>query len=142
MRLSIRWRRTLWNLLALAVLLGFSALVYGLTARALCQQVDGNLRAGFRRQVEGDPRLSGDRDRRQQYWGQELHEHNGIFSAAYGSGGKVLARTEELAASKTRPLRRSSRGARVFGVTGREAGTVGTERMNGPPADNREARPS
>ena len=34
MRLSIRWRLTLWNSLALAaVLAGFGALVYGLTAR-------------------------------------------------------------------------------------------------------------
>ncbi len=103
MRLSIRWRLTLWNLLALGVvLLGFSALVYGLTARALYQQVDGNLLGGFR-QVERDPRLSGDRDRRLHYWAHELHEHNGIFSAAYGSGGEVLARTEELTAESVPP---------------------------------------
>src|SRR5207248_6864777 len=49
MRLSIRWRLTLWNTLALAVvLLGFSGLVYGLLARALYASMDRSLLAEFR----------------------------------------------------------------------------------------------
>jgi hypothetical protein len=49
MRLSIRWRLTLWNILALGlVLLGFAAAVYGLTARALYEQLDDRLLAGLR----------------------------------------------------------------------------------------------
>jgi heavy metal sensor kinase len=96
--LSIRWRLTLWNLLALAaVLLGFSGLVYGLLVRALYQQVDGKLRAGFR-QIQQGRRVEVDRDGRLRYWIYELHEHDGIFGVAYGPDGKVHARTEELAA--------------------------------------------
>ena len=46
MRLSIRWRLTLWNTLALAVvLLGFAALVYTLLAGALYEQIDHKLLA-------------------------------------------------------------------------------------------------
>ena len=46
MPLSVRWRLTLWNVLALAVVLAvFSVLVYGLLAHALYEQVDRSLRA-------------------------------------------------------------------------------------------------
>ena len=46
MRWSIRWRLTLWNLLALAaVLLGFAGLVYGLAAHALYEKTDHDLAA-------------------------------------------------------------------------------------------------
>jgi heavy metal sensor kinase len=97
MALSIRWRLTLWNLLALAVvLLGFSALVYTLLRRALYQQLDAKLLAGLR-QLEQDPRLAADRAGRLRYWIYELHEHDGIFGVAYGPGGEVQARTAELA---------------------------------------------
>jgi heavy metal sensor kinase len=97
MALSIRWRLTLWNLLALAaVLLGFSALVHFLLVRALYQQLDGKLLAGFR-QIERDPRAAADRDGRLRYWVYELHEHEGVFGIAYGPDGRVRARTEELA---------------------------------------------
>ena len=41
MRVSIRWRLTLWNTLALAVMLAcFAALVYGLLRHALYEQTD------------------------------------------------------------------------------------------------------
>jgi hypothetical protein len=46
MRLSIRWRLTLWNLLALAgILLGFGALVYELLEHSLYQRLDRSLAA-------------------------------------------------------------------------------------------------
>ena len=48
MHWSIRWRLTVWNTLALAVVLaGFSALVYGLLARSLYQQLDQGLLAAL-----------------------------------------------------------------------------------------------
>jgi heavy metal sensor kinase len=101
--LSVRWRLTLWNLLALAVLLlGFSALVYALLTRALYQQVDGQLREGFR-QVGQDRRMAADRDGRLRYWIHELHEHNGIFCVAYGPDGSVHARTEAMAQDSVPP---------------------------------------
>ena len=57
MRLSIRWRLTLWNTLALAlVLAGFAALVYVLLAHSLYRQVDRKLLSGFH-ELEHDERL-------------------------------------------------------------------------------------
>jgi hypothetical protein len=48
MRLSIRWRLTLWNTLGLAVmLLAFAALVYGLMRHALYEQIDHKLMAAW-----------------------------------------------------------------------------------------------
>jgi len=48
MHLRIRWRLTLWNSVALAVvLLGFGALVYGLLARALYTGIERSLLAEF-----------------------------------------------------------------------------------------------
>jgi heavy metal sensor kinase len=49
MRLSIRWRLTLWNTAALALgLASFAILVYGLVHRALHQRLDQQLREEFR----------------------------------------------------------------------------------------------
>jgi heavy metal sensor kinase len=98
MRLSIRWRLTLWNTLALGlVLLGFAAAVYGLTARALYEQLDDRLLAGLRQPAQ-DRRLDADPAGRLRYWVDELHEHEGIFCVVYGLGGEVRTRTEQLAA--------------------------------------------
>ena len=48
MRLSIRWRLTLWNTVALTVvLLGFSGLVYGLLTHALYERIDRSLLSQF-----------------------------------------------------------------------------------------------
>ena len=48
MSLSIRWRMTLWNTLALAALLvGFAGLVYALVIHALYEQADKVLLGGF-----------------------------------------------------------------------------------------------
>ena len=44
MRLSIRWRLTLWNLAVLAVaLVGMGGLVYGLMWQTLYQRIDRSL---------------------------------------------------------------------------------------------------
>jgi two-component system, OmpR family, heavy metal sensor histidine kinase CusS len=99
MSLSIRWRLTLWNSLALAVvLLGFAGLVYGLLHRALYQQVDRKLRAGLH-QLNTDPQLAGDGlDDRLRHWIYELFEHERVFGAVYTPEGQLRLRTEELAA--------------------------------------------
>jgi heavy metal sensor kinase len=58
MRLSIRWRLTLWNTLALAVvLLGFSGLIYLLLRHALYEQIDRTLQTA-QTQQEHEERLT------------------------------------------------------------------------------------
>jgi heavy metal sensor kinase len=101
--LSIRWRLTLWNALALAVvLLGFAALVYGLLARALYQQTDRDLDAGWRLIVQ-DERLRDDPAGRLRHWVDEFLEHERIFSVVYDADGRVRLKTEELAADSVLP---------------------------------------
>jgi heavy metal sensor kinase len=96
--LSIRWRLTLWNTLALAVvLLGFAALVYGLVHHALYAQVDRKLLSGLQQLDQGSLAAS-DRDERLRHWIYELQEHDGVFCTVYDAGGQVLHRTQELAA--------------------------------------------
>src|SRR5206468_10149041 len=98
MALSIRWRLTLWNTLALAlVLLAFAAMVYGLLARALYDQLDRRLLSGFR-QLDQDRRLGSDPAGRLRHWADELQEHEGVFCVVYGPGGEVRARTAQMAA--------------------------------------------
>lgn len=90
MGLSIRWRLTLWNTLALAVvLLGFSAVVYAMLRHALYERVDHSLGSVFQ-ELEGksNPDLH--------YWIKEAKEHQNMFCVVY-SQGKVEERTEELA---------------------------------------------
>jgi heavy metal sensor kinase len=95
-RLSIRWRLTLWNAAAVAVVLvGFAALVYGLLARALNQQTDRKLLTGFR-ELEHDERLERDPDGQMRHWAFELYEHAGVLCVVYGPGGEVRLRSEEL----------------------------------------------
>jgi hypothetical protein len=83
MRLSIRWRLTLWNLLALAVvLLGFGALVYELLEHSLYQRLDRSLWAELD-ELRHDPRMSSDRDERLRHWLYEFKEHENIFCVVY-----------------------------------------------------------
>ena len=97
MRLSVRWRLTLWNTLALAVVLaGFSLLVYGLLAQALYEQVDRSLLAELR-QLRGDERLASRPRERLRYWVDEFMEHERHFCVVYGPDGQVYLRTTELA---------------------------------------------
>ena len=103
-RLSIRWRLTFWNTLALAVvLIGFAALIYALSARALYQQTDQRLRAALER-VKNDPRMENDRNGRLRYWAFELHEHENIFCVVYDRGGAVRTGRRP---SRRRPSARS-----------------------------------
>jgi heavy metal sensor kinase len=90
MRLSIRWRLTLWITLALAgVLVGFSALVYAMLSHALYERVDQSLLSVFQ-EIEGKP----DPDVR--YWIKEAQEHQNILCVVYDPQGNVYERTEEL----------------------------------------------
>jgi heavy metal sensor kinase len=103
MYLSIRWRLTLWNLLALAVmLLGFGALVYGLLARALYQRIDRALRTELQ-ELEQDDQLGGDPDGRLRHWIHEFKEHENFDCVVYGPTGEVYARTEGLPADSVPP---------------------------------------
>jgi heavy metal sensor kinase len=99
MRLSVRWRLTLWNTLALAVLLlGFSGLVYALMRHALYEQVDRSLLAELR-QLQQDERLQGQPGERLAYWIEEFLEHEKNFCIVYQADGTVYRRTQELAAA-------------------------------------------
>jgi two-component system heavy metal sensor histidine kinase CusS len=102
-RLAIRWRLTLWNTLALAVLLAcFAALVYGLLRHALYEQTDRALQAGFRL-LRGDSRAETAADERLLYWIEEYKEHQNLFCVVYDAGGTLYARTEGLAAASVPP---------------------------------------
>jgi heavy metal sensor kinase len=96
-RLSIRWRLTLWNTLALAVVLAcFAALVYALLRHALYQQTDRLLTAAVG-QLRTDPRIDTDTDERLHHWVEEFKDHQGLFCVIYRPDGSVRARTPELA---------------------------------------------
>jgi heavy metal sensor kinase len=97
LRFTIRWRLTLWNLLALAlVLLAFAALVYALVARSLYRGLDSRLALAFD-QLRHDRRLSSEADNRLAHWIAEFKEHEGFFCVVYGRQGKLRQRSEELA---------------------------------------------
>jgi heavy metal sensor kinase len=114
MRLSIRWRLTLWNTLALAVvLLGFSALVYGLLAEALYERVDRSLLAELS-ELEKDDRMTGQLDERLRHWIYEFKEHENISCVVYDSAGQVHERTVELPEKAIPPAPTASPGQPVY----------------------------
>ena len=125
MPLSVRWRLTLWNVLALAVVLvAFGALVYGLLAHALYEQVDRSLAAELR-QLRGDERLAARPQERLRYWVDEFMEHERHFCVVYGPGGQVYLRTAELAEDSVPPAPPDAAGER-FGT--RALAVVGRQR--------------
>jgi heavy metal sensor kinase len=101
--LSIRWRLTLWNTLAVAVVLfGFAALVYALLRHALYERIDQGLLTEFRELAE-DQATAGDSDGRLRHWIEELKEHENFCCVVYGPGGEVLARTQDLGGDSVPP---------------------------------------
>ena len=113
MRLSIRWRLTLWNTLALAlVLIAFSALIYWLLAEALYERVDHSLLAEIN-ELEKDDRMASRRDERLRHWIYEFKEHENISCIVYDSTGKVHDRTVELADNAIPTIPPISAGERV-----------------------------
>jgi heavy metal sensor kinase len=139
MRLSLRWRLTLWNTLALAVVLvGFSALVYGLAARALYQGLDRTLlgQVEVLEQQGEDPRMAGDRRGRLAHWVYEFKEHEKSFCVVYDAAGQVYERTEELAADSVPPAPAVAPGERRFAdlalpIIGRQRALAGRVELAG-----------
>ena len=110
MGLTIRWRLTLWNTLALAiVLLGIAALVHVLMLRtqhridqalqervaAAVQRTDQEL-AGELGHLEQDEHLAENPGQRLRYRIGEIREHHNIYCVVYERGGSLFARTEEM----------------------------------------------
>jgi heavy metal sensor kinase len=96
MRLSIRWRLTLWNTLALAiVLLGFAALVYALSAHALYERIDRTLLTEFR-ELEQDAPSASEGDAGLHHWIAEAKEHENLSCILYDAKHAVYAHTQEL----------------------------------------------
>jgi heavy metal sensor kinase len=103
MRLSIRWRLTLWNSVGLAVmLLAFASLVYAMLRHALYEQVDHKLTSAVG-QLAQDARITADYHRRLQYWIYEWKEHEDLNAVVYDANGKVVERTEQLAEDSVPP---------------------------------------
>jgi heavy metal sensor kinase len=92
-RLNIRWRLTLWNALAVAVVLAFFAgLVYVLLRRALSEQTESILAAALA-QLQSDTLIAADTDARLDHWAEEFKEHQNLLSVFYRPDGTVQART-------------------------------------------------
>jgi heavy metal sensor kinase len=108
MGLSIRWRLTLWNTVALAVLLlGFGTLVYVLLARLHYQQLDRML-LGELQLLRQDSRLPTASSERLRYWIAEFKEHENVCCVVYDPDGNPADRTEELAADSVPPRPRAA----------------------------------
>jgi heavy metal sensor kinase len=98
LHLSIRWRLTLWNTVALAVvLLGFGALVYGLLAHALYERIDRTLLSEFR-ELEQERDLARDRMGALRHRIAEAKEHENLNCVVYDAGNAVYERTSDLPA--------------------------------------------
>ncbi len=96
MRLSIRWRLTLWNIVALAAVLAlFATLVYLLFRQALYEQTDRLLRAALG-QLKADPGIESATDERINHWVEEYRDHQQLFCVVYRPDGYLYAHTLEL----------------------------------------------
>lgn len=96
MRLSIRWRLTLWITLALAVVLTcFAGLVYGLLHHALYEQTDRFLQAGFGL-LRADSRALTATEERLRYWIEEYKHHQNLWCVIYRLDGALHDRTAGL----------------------------------------------
>jgi heavy metal sensor kinase len=115
--LSIRWRLTLWNVLAMtAVLAAVGGLVYRLLEDAhtridralyrrvetLQEQTDKVLFSELR-QLQDDQRLAAVPVARLKYWVYEFKEHDNVLAIVYDASGHVLVRTEELPEASVLP---------------------------------------
>jgi signal transduction histidine kinase len=137
-RLSVRWRLTLWNVLGLAgVLGGFAALAYGLLARAHYERIDRTLLTEFR-ELEEDHGPAKETRARLRHWIAEVKEHEGFYCVVYGTAGQVYERTEALPADSVPPAPEARVGvprlldATVPGI-GRQRLLAGGLRLEGRP---------
>jgi two-component system heavy metal sensor histidine kinase CusS len=93
-RLTIRWRLTLWITLALGVTLTcFAILVYGLLRQALFEQTDRSLQNALG-QLKGDPRANTATEERVKYWIEEYKDHLGLFCVVHRNGAPFAWTTE------------------------------------------------
>ncbi|MFO0938360.1 MAG: ATP-binding protein [Gemmataceae bacterium] len=91
MKLSIRWRLTIWNALGVtAVLVAFGGMVYLLAERAFRQQADRTAETGFRL-VETDPQMANNPSGQAAYWVHEFDEHMGVLAAIYRADRSQIA---------------------------------------------------
>jgi heavy metal sensor kinase len=96
MHLTIRWRLTLWNAAAVAVLLvAIGATIYILFRASLYRQVD-RLLASQLDNLQSDRKLAGDPEPRIRYWVREFHEHAGLSCVVFDTTGRPFVRTEDL----------------------------------------------
>jgi signal transduction histidine kinase len=103
MRLSIRWRLTLWIAAALAIVLAaFAALVYAMLQHALLEQTDRLLQAAVG-QLAGDPRASAETDERIRYWIEEYKDHQNLLCVVYRGDGTVHAHSPEITDPRSVP---------------------------------------
>jgi heavy metal sensor kinase len=131
--LSIRWRLTLWNTLALAVVLvGLALLVYARVSYTLSRQLDRKLSDALER-LRQDERLPSQGEARLAYWMEELKEHDNLFGAVYGPDGAMRAKTPELAADAVPPRPAPVGEARIddrsVPIMGRQRVLVGALRL-------------
>jgi len=124
--LSIRWRLTLWNTLALAVLLTcFAGVVYGLFHHALFEQTDRALQVGFGLLRE-DPRIESATDEGLHDWIAEFKEHQNLLCVIYRADGTVHDRTAGLKEVSMPPL---PAGAHDRGVYDERLPNIGRHRV-------------
>jgi heavy metal sensor kinase len=96
MPLSLRWRLTLWNTLALMVgLLGFAVLVYLLLANALSQRLDRELMTEFR-ELRQEVVKSGAGPENLRKLIHDIKDNENLLCVIYDPAGQVIARTDSL----------------------------------------------
>jgi two-component system, OmpR family, heavy metal sensor histidine kinase CusS len=137
MRLNIRWRLALWNVLGLAVVLaGFAVLVYGLAAHTHYEHIDRSLLAEFR-ELEGEQKLDEESRSRLRDWIAEVKEHDNFTCVLYDAEGKIYERTRELSDNMTPPAPHAASSRRFFDADfpglGRQRTLVGELRVGDRP---------
>jgi heavy metal sensor kinase len=109
MRLSIRWRLTLWITVALAVVLTcFAVLVYSLLRHALFEQTDRLLAAALA-QLPTDPHIESETDERIHHWIEEYKDHQGLHCFVYLPNGTMYGRTPGMSDESVPPPRPDTR---------------------------------
>ena len=95
-RLSIRWRMTLWNTAAFAVVLVcFGLLVYESLRQIHYDQVDRTLKTRFQ-ELANDERLADAPEQRLQSWVRKFGKSVEIWGIVFDKEGRVVARAEQL----------------------------------------------
>jgi two-component system heavy metal sensor histidine kinase CusS len=102
-RLSIRWRLTLWITLALAVVLTcFASLVYSMLRHALYEQTDRFLQAGFGL-LRRDPHVETATEERLRSWIEEYKNHQNLWCVIYRLDGTLHDRPAGLPLASVPP---------------------------------------